>query len=136
MPEPATVSLQQNKKIPKLFFKDIWGYEINWLNPEDGWTNIRKKLTHTVRQMTIEQIEMMPALTKYGYMKMSIPNELFQSIMLAKLNSTMHPENCKEEWPMYNCIRINEDGSKGNTAPLRSEVISFLIIHFNLKIPT
>ena len=115
---PVYVSQQQNKKIPKLFFKDIWGYTINWLNPEDGWTKIRQKLTQTIRQMTIDQIGMVPALTKYGYMKMRIPTELFQFIVLTKLNSTMHPENCKEEWPMYNCIRIKEDGSKGKANPL------------------
>ena len=108
------VHVSQQKKIPKSFFKDIWGYTINWLNPEDGWTKMRQQLTYTIRQMTIDQIEMMPALTKYGYKKMKIPTDLFQSILQAKLNSTMYPEKCKEEWPMYNCIRIKENGSKGN----------------------
>ena len=101
------------QKIPKSVFKDAWGYTIDWLNPEDGWTDTRQQLMHIIKKRTMVQNKLMPAFTKYGFMKMKIPLQLYEMIHQIKSNSSMYSENCKVEWPMHNCVRVKEDGSKG-----------------------
>ena len=68
---------------------------------------------HIISKRTMVQNKLMPAFTKYGYMKMKIPLQIYQMIKELKLNSSMYYEDCKVEWPMHNCVRVKEDGSKG-----------------------
>ena len=68
---------------------------------------------HIISKRTKVQSKLMPAFTKYGYMKMKIPLQLYQMIQQSKLNSSMYYEDCKVEWPMHNCVRVKVDGSKG-----------------------
>ena len=98
----------------KSTYTDIWGYEFDWLDPEDGWTNIRRRAMPDIDKLTRYQPKTLPAFTKLGYKKTKMPKKLYELIKNAKeTRAFVVPEKCEENWPMYNCVRIREDGSKG-----------------------
>ena len=66
-----------------------------------------------LNKSTVDQIKTMPNFTKNGYMKMKMPTQLYQVILEAKQNSIISSEYCDVNWPIYNCVRIKEDGTKG-----------------------
>ena len=102
-------------------FTDLWGFEVQWQNTEDGWNPRRRERLIDLENKIIDQVAEMPAFTKEGYKKMKIPSHLYDLI-----TQTINPEVIKTEWcddfelsdgawyPLYNCARIKEDGvSKG-----------------------
>ena len=58
-------------------FIDITGHEIDWHDREDGWTEDRRKKIWNHNLLMIDQLKKLPAFTKSGYKKMSIPTELY-----------------------------------------------------------
>ena len=30
-------------RLDNKYFKDLWGFEMNWTNPEDGWNEMKRK---------------------------------------------------------------------------------------------
>ena len=103
-----------NNFTQKSTYTDIWGYEFDWINQEDGWTKVRQQAMKRIDRLSLEQPKKLPAFTKLGYEKMKIPKKLYQLIRIAKeTKAIVNHENCEEDWPMHNCFRILNDGSKG-----------------------
>ena len=97
-------------------FIDIAGHEIDWHDKEDGWTEDRRKKVWIYNQLMLDQSKKLPAFTKSGYKKMSIPTELYNLILQSlKRNSTkcMY-EELNEGTINRNWQRVNPDGSKGD----------------------
>ena len=98
-------------------FTDLWGFEVQWQNTEDGWNPRRRERLIDLENKIIDQVAEMPAFTKQGYKKMKIPSHLYDLI-----TQTINPEVIKTEWcddfeysddtwfPLYNCARLKEDG--------------------------
>ena len=97
-------------------FIDITGYEIDWHDREDGWTEDRRKRVWNQNLLMMDQRKKLPSFTKSGYRKMDIPPELYWSILqICKQNSTKYiDEELNEHHFMKNWQRINSDGSKGD----------------------
>ena len=97
-------------------FIDITGHEIDWYDKEDGWTEDRRKKIWYHNRLMLDQLEKLPAFTKSGYKKMSIPAELHNLILKSlKMKSTKYiDEELNESEIIRNWQRINPDGSKGD----------------------
>ena len=97
-------------------FVDITGHEIDWYDKEDGWTEDRRKKIWNTNIITLDQSENLPAYTKSGYKKMSIPSELHNLILKTlKMKSNKYiDEELDENDILMNWQRINPDGSTGN----------------------
>ena len=97
-------------------FIDITGYEIDWHDREDGWTEDRRKRIWNHNLLMMDQRKKLPTFTKSGYKKMDIPPELYWSILqICKQNSTKYiDEELNEHHFLANWQRINSDGSKGD----------------------
>ena len=97
-------------------FIDITGYEIDWHDREDGWTEDRRKRIWNHNLLMMDQRKKLPTFTKSGYKKMDIPPELYWSILqICKQNSTKYiDEELNEHHFLKNWQRINSDGSKGD----------------------
>ena len=106
-------------------FTDLWGFEVQWQNTEDGWNPRRRERLIDLENKMIDQVAEMPAFTKEGYKKMKIPSHLYDLI-----TQTVNPEVIKTEWcddfelsdgawyPLYNCARIKEDGVTKGKLPI------------------
>jgi len=106
-----------DSRINQPTFTDLWGFEVQWQNTEDGWNPRRRERLIDLENKIIDQVAEMPAFTKEGYKKMKIPSHLYDLI-----TQTINPEVIKTEWcddfelsdhawyPLYNCARIKEDG--------------------------
>ena len=106
-------------------FTDLWGFEVQWQNTEDGWNPRRRERLIDLENKIIDQVAEMPAFTKEGYKKMKIPSHLYDLI-----TQTINPEVIKTEWcddfelsdgawyPLYNCARIKEDGVTKGKLPI------------------
>ena len=97
-------------------FIDITGHEIDWHDREDGWTEDRRKKIWSHNLSMIDQLKKLPAFTKSGYKKMSIPTELYKLILqILKQNSTKYiVEELNDHHFLSNWQRIYPDGSKGD----------------------
>ena len=97
-------------------FVDISGHEIDWYDEEDGWTEDRRKKIWYHNRLMLDQLEKLPAFTKSGYKKMSIPAELHNLILKSlKMKSTKYiDEELNENDILRNWQRVNPDGSKGD----------------------
>ncbi len=60
------------------FFTDLWGYKINWLDPEDGWDNLKRSELLKLHLNNIKQPDELTRYTKMGYKKVKIPTQLYQ----------------------------------------------------------
>ena len=70
-------------------FIDITGHQIDWYNSEEGWTDQRRHNVLTANDLMMEQFKNVPAYTKYGYKKMSMPKKLHHQILKSfNLNSS------------------------------------------------
>ena len=97
-------------------FVDISGHEIDWYDKEDGWTEDRRKKIWNHNILTLDQYKNLPAFTRNGYKKMSMPTELHNMILQSlRLNSTKFvDEERNENNILSNWQRVNPDGSKGD----------------------
>ena len=105
--EISRCSVHDNSKI----YKDAWGKEINWYDPEDGWNEERRQLVLEDYELSVLQSKTMPAYTQDGYVKMKIPSQLYQLINKAKDGAKSVIEPCVSV--RQNCARIKEDGTTG-----------------------
>ena len=62
-------------------YDDLWGYPVNWTNPQDGWDDEMRQsmlqLTHYIK----EQSSQLAPYTQRGYKKISIPSLLYNHIL-------------------------------------------------------
>ena len=115
--DPTTPLDTSSSRLNQPTFTDLWGFEVQWQNTEDGWNPRRRERLIDLEKKTIGQVAEMPAFTKEGYKKMKIPSHLYDLI-----TQTVNPEVMKTEWcddfeysddtwyPLYNCARMKEDG--------------------------
>ena len=111
-------------------FIDITGYEIDWHDRENGWTEDRRKRVWNHNLLMMDQRKKLPTFTKSGYKKMDIPPELYWSILqICKQNSTKYidEELNEQDHFLANWQRINSDGSKGDEKCTKPCYISFMI---------
>ena len=99
---------------------DITGHQIDWYNSEDGWTEQSRHNIILANKAMFEQNENLPAYTKYGYKKMSMPKKLHHQILKSiNLKSSkltdeiMHPRDAVSNWQ-----RVTENGTTGNALKL------------------
>ena len=112
-------------------FIDITGYEIDWHDREDGWTEDRRKRGRSHNLLMMDQQKKLPSFTKSGYIKMDIPPELYWSILqICKQNSTKYidEELSEQHHFLANWQRINSDGSKGDENCTNPCYICFIIL--------
>ena len=112
-------------------FIDITGYEIDWHDREDGWTEDRRKRVWNHNLLMMDQRKKLPSFTKSGYKKMDIPPELYWSILqICKQNSTKYidEELSEQHHFLANWQRINSDGSKGDENCTNPCYICFIIL--------
>ena len=111
---PTTPIDTSSSRLTLPTFKDLWGFEVQWQNTEDGWNPRRRERLIDLENKIIDQVAEMPAFTKEGYKKMKIPSHLYDLI-----TQTVNPEHIKTErcddfeysaYPLYNCARLKEDG--------------------------
>ena len=92
---------------------DMWGYEINWHDLEDGWTIERRGSMSKIEEMMRYQMQRIPGLTKTGYKKIKMSKTLHHLILKARqTNNITYPE-CESNWAMYNCQRVTKEGKIG-----------------------
>jgi hypothetical protein len=60
------------------FFTDLWGYRINWFDPEDGWDAWKRAQLLKLHFINQQQPKELPAFTKTGFKKSKIPQSLYQ----------------------------------------------------------
>ena len=93
-------------------FKDLWGFEHNWLDPEDGWDDEKRKLFTTMQKKGLYQVKHIPKYTTNGYKKMEIPSRLYELILEIRKTADFKSETCDGNY-LINCHRIKENGKKG-----------------------
>ena len=93
-------------------FKDLWGFEHNWFDPEDGWDESKRNLFITSQKRGLYQAKNIPKYTKHGYKKMEIPTKLYELINKIRKDLVFEPEIFKDPH-ITNCHRLNVDGTKG-----------------------
>ena len=59
----------------------MWGYIVNWTNPDDGWTKERRKQLVNLRTKMKKQMAEVPYFTIIGYKKTKLPSDLYQYIL-------------------------------------------------------
>ena len=94
------------QRYEKSFIKDLWGYNVNWTNTDDGWNSEKRDLFIKLKSKILEQTHQFPMYSKYGYKKMKIPRALFDKIIDLKSNETLIPEVCQVPNPFNNCYRL------------------------------
>ena len=111
---------QINNPIEQKYLIDITGHQIDWHNSEDGWTDQRRHNILRANNFMMENLKKVPAFTKYGYKKMSMPKKLHHQILKSfNLNSTklideiMHPRDAVSNWQ-----RVTKNGTTGNAQKL------------------
>ena len=93
-------------------FKDLWGFEHNWFDPEDGWDESKRNLFITWQRRGQYQSKNIPKYTKHGYKKMEIPSKLYELINKIRKDLVFEPEIFKDP-DISNCHRLKADGTKG-----------------------
>ena len=90
------------------YFKDLWGYKVNWRDLKDGWNDEKRALILAAEKDMLEQRQSVPKITENGYEMMKIPLDLYQKILEVKANvsTSVVPELC--DVPNYedNCYEI------------------------------
>ena len=109
-----------NNKNNNQTFKDLWGFEHNWLDPEDGWDDEKRKLFITMQKKGLYQVKHIPKYTTNGYKKMEIPTRLYELIREIRKTADFKLETCDGNY-LINCHRIKENGKKGTTLILYDE---------------
>ena len=65
----------RKRKHVKATYTDIWGYEYDWFNLEDGWTEFRRENMSILEDWVKNQMATIPKFTRTGYKKMRIPQK-------------------------------------------------------------
>jgi hypothetical protein len=115
LPNVVDSSKKEIQKEPIIapIFYDLWGYPVNWTNPQDGWDEQMRKSMVQLMSHTLIQSAEMPAYTDFGYEKRGIPDDLFKTILEnQRINETLKWEDCIPS-PHINCESI-VNGAKIN----------------------
>lgn len=93
-------------------FKDLWGFEHNWFDPEDGWDESKRNLFITWQRRGQYQSKNIPKYTKHGYKKMEIPSKLYELINKIRRDIVFESEIFKHP-DIMNSHRLKSDGTIG-----------------------
>ena len=108
------------RKTENLTYTDLWGYEYDWYNLEDGWTEFRRENMSRIENWVKNQMKTIPKFTRTGYKKMRIPQKMHKMILKARQIDNFTYPDCEPNWPMHNCQRITKEGKIGKIATLKS----------------
>ena len=105
---PLVSGLHAGLKDP--FYIDIHGIQVNWTNPDDGWDEIARIGHLELNRENRIQHELVPKVTKLGYKKMDIPQELYRKILEDRSTDSELPiEPCTSDFRIIrNCARVVE----------------------------
>ena len=109
---PFVSGLHAGLKDP--FYIDIHGIQVNWTNPDDGWDEIARIGHLELNRENRIQHELVPKVTKLGFKKMDIPQELYQMILIDRLSAS--------DFSIEPCI-INYNDAKEATTDFRPEYL-------------
>jgi hypothetical protein len=56
----------------------LWGFRINWFDPEDGWDRLKRVELIKLHLNNLRQPKEVPQFTKTGFKKLKIPEDLYQ----------------------------------------------------------
>ena len=106
---------QINNPIQQENLIDITGHKIDWYNSEEGWTDQRRHNVLIANDLMMEQFKNVPAYTKYGYKKMSMPKKLHHQILKNfNLNSSkLIDEKLHEKDAISNSQQATINGTTG-----------------------
>ena len=110
-----SLQVQSQLLLNQTVFEDVWGFETNWTNLKDGWTEEKRKFRVTEHFNTIQQSSSMQAFTKLGYMKTKIPALIHQKILQHKKQKRVSTEACSSLKGFTNCESVDSNGILGNT---------------------
>ena len=92
-------------QIDKPFFKDLWGYVMNWTDPEEGWSKIKRIKVLKLKEKMVLQSAAMNKYSKHGYKKMKMPKELLKKIIEVRNKAVLEPEICLIDDSSNGCHR-------------------------------
>ena len=106
---------QINIPIQQENFIDITGHQIDWYNSEEGWTDQRRHNVLIANVLMMEQFKNVPAYTKYGYKKMSMPKKLHHQILksINLKSSKLTDEIMHERDPLSSGQEVINNGITG-----------------------
>ena len=93
----------------KPYFVDLWGYVMNWTDPEEGWSELKRKSTLHANDLMIKQMDSLKQYSKHGYKKMKIPQDLLSMINEIRSNSKLEPETCLIDDSLSGCHRYRTE---------------------------
>lgn len=92
-------------------FVDKWGVTIDWNNALDGWDEEKRKTLQLLAKLNDHQPKVVPAFTELGFLKMAIPESLYEFILSQKLHYQTSVEPCYDTAHL-NCNRLLPNGTK------------------------
>ena len=113
---------QINNPIEQKYLTDITGHQIDWHNSEDGWTDQRRHNILRANNFMMDNLKKVPAFTKYGYKKMSMPKKLHHQLLKSfNLNSSkLIDEKLHEKDAISNSQQVTINGTTGISVTISS----------------
>ncbi|XP_059089948.1 uncharacterized protein LOC131885796 isoform X2 [Tigriopus californicus] len=75
-------------------FEDVAGFKVQWNDPEDGWDEEKREDLLLIHSKNLLQPRYVPKLTKTGYRKIKIPDELYEFLLEQRNIFDLSWENC------------------------------------------
>lgn len=91
------------------YFEDVSGFKVHWNDPEDGWDEAKREDLLTIHSKNLLQPRYVPKLTKTGFHKLKIPDELFTFLLEQRNVYDLKWENCGHG-AHQNCDRRLDNG--------------------------
>ena len=92
-------------------YHDLWGYPVNWMDPNDGWNQDKRKFLIYSTNHIITQSASLTNYTEIGYLKMPIQPKLYQQILeqrqIQKSSWELTFQGCK--LGASNCLAIRKN---------------------------
>ena len=94
----------------KPYYQDHFGIKMNWMDPNDGWSQHKRLDWMKHRRMFNQQLLEMPKYTKSGFKKMKIPKKLFD-LIVEECDDNFKYETCENGVDkVINCHQIDSEG--------------------------
>ena len=77
-------------------YKDLWGFEVNWRDHENGWSPFRRYWIWNFEKTKKNQMNKVKQFTTCGYKVMDIPKPLFEFIKEHIDEKSAKPEKCDD----------------------------------------
>ena len=98
----------RSSTILKPVYYDLWGYPVNWTDPNDGWDKDMRKSLLDLTNFIVTQSAALTNYTEIGYLKMPIPSKLYQQILDQRQIQKLKWEDCRPS-PFTNCLAIRSN---------------------------